>query len=79
MLVALLLAAYRWHLFLGAAGVGRTLPEATRAYLIGAFTTNFLPSQFGGDVTRAWIAARAGTRIRVAATVLVDRATRSAA
>ena len=71
-LVALLLAAYRWHLFLGMAGVGRTLPEATRAYLIGAFTTNFLPSQFGGDVTRAWIAGRAGTRVRAAATVLID-------
>jgi uncharacterized membrane protein YbhN (UPF0104 family) len=73
--LSFLVAARRWFLFLEAAGVGGTLSNAVRAYLIGAFTSNFLPTQFGGDVTRAWIAGRPGTRIRAAATVVVDRAT----
>src|SRR5437870_458879 len=70
-----LVAAARWFLFLEAAGVGESVSDAVRAYLIGAFTTNFLPTQFGGDLTRAWLAGRPGTRIRTATTVVVDRAT----
>ena len=67
--------ALRWHIFLGAAQVGSSRGQAIRAYLIGAFTTNFLPSQIGGDVTRAWVASEQGTRIRSATTVVLDRAT----
>lgn len=74
-LAALVLAAFRWHLFLRAVRIERSRAEAVRAYLIGAFTTNFLPSQIGGDVTRAWIAGRPRTRVRALTTVIVDRAT----
>ena len=74
-LAALLLAAIRWRLFLCAGGIERSRIEATRAYMIGAFTTNFLPSQLGGDVTRAWIAGGPGARSRALATVAIDRAT----
>lgn len=66
--------AARWHVFLEAAGVASPLSAAIRAYTIGMFTTNFLPTQIGGDVTRAWIAGRPGTRMRAAATVVIDRA-----
>jgi uncharacterized membrane protein YbhN (UPF0104 family) len=69
-----LLGAARWQVFLEAAEIESSLPRAIRAYLIGTFTTNFLPTQVGGDVTRAWIASRPGTRVRAAATVVVDRA-----
>ena len=69
-----LLGAVRWHLFLRAARVDTTRRRAVDAYLIGTFTTNFLPTQFGGDVTRAVVAAGRGTRVRSAATVLLDRA-----
>ena len=69
-----LLGAARWHVFLEAADIESSLPRAIRAYLIGTFTTNFLPTQVGGDVTRAWIASRPGMRVRAAATVVVDRA-----
>src|SRR5207245_11314785 len=62
------------HVFFEAADIESSLPRAIRAYLIGTFTTNFLPTQVGGDVTRAWIASRPGTRVRAAATVVVDRA-----
>lgn len=74
-LVALVLGGVRWHVFLTVAGIERARLEAVRAYLIGAFTTNFLPSQVGGDVTRAWIVSGPGTRTRALSTVLIDRAT----
>jgi uncharacterized membrane protein YbhN (UPF0104 family) len=73
--VTFVVGALRWHVFLEAAGVGAGRREAVRAYLIGAFTTNFLPTQIGGDVTRAWVASGQGTRIRSLTTVVVDRAT----
>jgi glycosyltransferase 2 family protein len=69
-----LLGAVRWHVFLTAARVAATLRRAVDAYLVGAFTTNFLPTQFGGDVTRAVVAAGRGERMRSAGTVLLDRA-----
>lgn len=75
LLASFVVAALRWFLFLRAAGVKTTPSGAVRAYLIGTFTTNFLPSQIGGDVTRAWVAGEAGTRIRSATTVVIDRAT----
>jgi len=65
----------RWHIFLDAAGIDSTPRNAVRAYLIGTFTTNFLPTQFGGDVTRIFVAARPGLRTRAAVTVILDRAT----
>lgn len=75
LLGSFLLGAFRWHMYLDAVGVGTALPRTIRAYLIGVFTTNFLPSQVGGDITRTWVASRPGTRLRVATTVVVDRAT----
>ncbi|HEY3185400.1 MAG TPA: lysylphosphatidylglycerol synthase transmembrane domain-containing protein, partial [Gaiellaceae bacterium] len=66
--------ALRWHVLLNAAGIESPRAQTIRAYLIGMFTTNFLPTQIGGDVTRAWIAGRRGLRVRTAATVVVDRA-----
>ena len=65
----------RWHIFLAAAGIDSTPRRAVRAYLIGTFTTNFLPTQIGGDVTRVFVAAGPGRRTRAAVTVILDRAT----
>jgi hypothetical protein len=73
--VSFLVGAARWHVFLEAAGVESSRAAATRAYTIGMFTTNFLPTQVGGDVTRAWVASRPGSRLRAGTTVVVDRAT----
>ena len=70
-----LVGALRWHIFLQAAGVASTERQAVGAYLIGMFTTNFLPTQIGGDVTRALVVAGRGTRIRSATTIVLDRAT----
>jgi uncharacterized membrane protein YbhN (UPF0104 family) len=73
--ISFLVGAWRWHVLLSAASVDSTMGDALYAYLIGVFTTNFLPSQVGGDATRAWLAGRPGNRMRAATTVVVDRAT----
>jgi uncharacterized membrane protein YbhN (UPF0104 family) len=73
--VSFLLAGLRWRLFLDAAAIATTTYLAIRAYLIGTFTNNFLPGQAGGDVTRAWVASRPGTRTSAITTVVIDRAT----
>jgi uncharacterized membrane protein YbhN (UPF0104 family) len=69
-----LVAALRWHILLRAVSIDVSLANACRAYLIGVFSTNFLPSQVGGDATRAWIAGSTGNRVRAATTVVIDRA-----
>jgi hypothetical protein len=66
--------AVRWHIFLRAAGIDATQRRALDAYLIGTFTTNFLPTQIGGDVTRALYVTGRGRWARAATTVVVDRA-----
>jgi uncharacterized membrane protein YbhN (UPF0104 family) len=76
---ALVVGAVRWHLFLEAAGLARSLAQTTRVYAIGAFANSFLPSGFGGDALRAWLAGSPGTRGLAAVTVVVDRATMLAA
>jgi uncharacterized membrane protein YbhN (UPF0104 family) len=68
-----LVASKRWLVYLNAVGVHVPYGNVLRAYLIGAFTTNFLPSQVGGDVARAWIVSGHGTRTRAATTVVADR------
>ena len=66
--------ALRWHVFLSATDIDAPSLGVVRAYLIGTFTNNFLPSQIGGDVTRTWVVSRPGTRIRAGTTVVCDRA-----
>jgi hypothetical protein len=75
LLGSLVLGALRWRLFLKAVGIETSPAAAVRAHLIGMFTTNFLPSQIGGDVTRAWIASRPGMRTRSVTSVVIDRMT----
>jgi glycosyltransferase 2 family protein len=72
--VALLIAARRWLVLLNAAGIETTWSAARRAYLMGTFANNFLPTGFGGDAVRAVIVARPqGSLSRAATTVLFDR------
>jgi uncharacterized protein (TIRG00374 family) len=75
LLGAFVVGAARWHVLLKAAELEGTRLQTLRAYMIGVFSTNFLPSQFGGDVARAWLAGGPGTRVRAATTVVIDRLT----
>src|SRR4051794_31515149 len=70
---ALVIGGLRWRLLLGAGGllVGRA--EALRAYFIGTFSNNFLPTGFGGDAARALIVGRGGSLVAAGTTVTVDR------
>src|SRR5262245_12529489 len=55
-----IVGALRWNIYLTAAGVVLPAAAAVRAYLIGMFTNNFMPTQFGGDAARAWVASQPG-------------------
>jgi glycosyltransferase 2 family protein len=74
--VAIVVAGLRWLLFLRAARVSAGAFRAVRAYEIGMFANNFLPTGFGGDVARGWIVGRpTGSVPRAVGTVVVDRLT----
>jgi uncharacterized protein (TIRG00374 family) len=73
-LIALAVGAVRWHGLLEAAEVPVTLRKSVRAYAVGAFSNNVLPTGFGGDVVRAWIVGRSSrTLARSLTSVAVDR------
>jgi glycosyltransferase 2 family protein len=68
------LGALRWRLLARGQDVELGLDGALRYSWIGMFFTNVLPTGFGGDAVRAWIAGRrAGALSRVTASVLMDR------
>ena len=77
LLVASLLAGgMRWHLLLMGAEVATNAARSLRAFAIGVFSNNFLPTSFGGDAARAWIVGRSGpTLVRALTSVAVDRVT----
>ena len=67
-------AAVRWLALLRAGDVEATARGALRAYLIGMFANNLLPSGYGGDAVRAWVVARTGKPLaRALTSVVVDR------
>jgi glycosyltransferase 2 family protein len=73
---ALLTGAVRWHLFLRTGGAEATPYQTLRAYWIGMFANNFLPTGFGGDATRAMVIRHAApSTARAVASVAVDRLT----
>lgn len=73
---AYLLNALRWHALLHAAGLFPPLRDTLRAYGIGVFSNNLLPTSFGGDAVRAWLIAPRGPALaRALTSVLADRAT----
>jgi glycosyltransferase 2 family protein len=70
------LAALRWQLLLNGAGLHPRLRASLRAYWIGLFANNLLPTGFGGDAVRAWLVAPKGAPLaRALTSVIVDRAT----
>jgi glycosyltransferase 2 family protein len=73
-MVALVIAGLRWHVFLQAGEVRTSVSQTLRAYGIGMFVNNFLPTGFGGDVARGFlIAPAAPSKTRAFTSVVVDR------
>ena len=69
-----MLATVRWEWLLHAAHLGVGFGPALRAYLIGMFANNLLPSGYGGDAVRAWVVAGTGKPLaRSVTSVIVDR------
>lgn len=71
-----LLTGYRWWLLLRGLEVPLTLGRAIQINLVGAFYNTFMPGQTGGDLLKAYYAAKSATRHRTRAvlSVIIDRA-----
>jgi uncharacterized protein (TIRG00374 family) len=72
--VSFAIGALRWRILAHDQGVELGFAGALRYSWIGLFFTNVLPTGFGGDAVRAWLAGRrAGALSRVTSSVLIDR------
>lgn len=70
------LQATRWWLLMRCRGLGASWPRTLRLVLVGAFCNFFLPGTEGGDVVKAWGAARgADRRVEAVMSVVFDRIT----
>jgi uncharacterized protein (TIRG00374 family) len=71
-----LLTSYRWWLLLRGLEVPIPLSRALQINLVGAFYNTFMPGQTGGDVLKAYYAAKNAReqRTRAVLSVVVDRA-----
>jgi uncharacterized protein (TIRG00374 family) len=58
--LALVVGLARWQALLHHVDLRSPLGSTARAYSIGIFSNNFLPTGFGGDVVRAWLIGRSG-------------------
>lgn len=72
--LGILLSCCKWRSTLQAEGVAAPYHRLVRWYLIGAFASNFLPSDVGGDVGRAVYASRYTGRVgAVTRSIVVER------
>jgi glycosyltransferase 2 family protein len=66
----------KWRLFLRERGVAIRFSRLFALYLIGFFFNNFLPSNFGGDIARAYFLGRQiKSQIQSLASVFLERLT----
>jgi uncharacterized protein (TIRG00374 family) len=72
--LALIAGAWRWHALLYRAGVPLGINRLARIYAVSTFSSSFLPTTAGGDVTRALLVTRGPDLRRVAVSIVVDRA-----
>jgi uncharacterized protein (TIRG00374 family) len=74
--VTFLLTGLRWHLLLRAVDIRVGAPKAFIINMVGAFYNTFLPGSTGGDVLKAYYAAKLAPhhRTRAVMSVIVDRA-----
>ncbi|HEX4668845.1 MAG TPA: lysylphosphatidylglycerol synthase transmembrane domain-containing protein [Solirubrobacterales bacterium] len=72
--LALVVGAWRWHALLYRAGVPLGVSRLARIYAVSTFSSSFLPTTAGGDVTRALLVTRGPDLRRVAVSIVVDRA-----
>lgn len=71
----MLISVFRWSAFLQAKGATVSTGRLYRSYLLGSFFNNFLPTSFGGDLTKLYSLRRAVRGDVLAASILLERAT----
>jgi uncharacterized protein (TIRG00374 family) len=73
--ITFLITGFRWHLLLLAAGINLGAPRAFVLNMVGAFYNTFMPGSTGGDVLKAWYAAKLvpDRKTRAVMSVIVDR------
>jgi uncharacterized protein (TIRG00374 family) len=71
----MLISTWKWVILLAPHDVRCSFREALRAYWIGAFFSNYLPSNVGGDVVRLFWMRHHGKNAAVAASIAVERLT----
>jgi uncharacterized protein (TIRG00374 family) len=71
------LCVYKWQMLLSAHGINKpSIFRLFSLYLIGIFFSNFLPTEVGGDVVRAYEVGKiSGKKTEAFASVLVERIT----
>jgi len=71
-----LLTSLRWWMLMRALGIGVTPARAFTLNMVGAFYNTFMPGSTGGDVLKAYYAAKQTTQYRTRAvmSVIIDRA-----
>ncbi|HYO09370.1 MAG TPA: lysylphosphatidylglycerol synthase transmembrane domain-containing protein [Tepidisphaeraceae bacterium] len=74
--VTFLITGLRWHLLLTAVDIGIGAAKSFVINMVGAFYNTFMPGSTGGDVLKAYYAAKLnpGHRTRAVMSVIVDRA-----
>jgi uncharacterized protein (TIRG00374 family) len=75
-LIGVAVSAWKWGGLLRAAGYDVPFGWLFRAYLVGQFASNFLPTAVGGDAVRLVIAGRrVGSYSQASATIFLERLT----
>ncbi|MCP4839251.1 MAG: flippase-like domain-containing protein [Planctomycetes bacterium] len=70
------LQATRWWILMRCRGLSAAWPRTLRLVLVGAFCNFFLPGTEGGDIVKAWAAAkRSDRRVEAVMSVVFDRIT----
>ena len=74
--VTFLITGFRWHLLMRAVDIDIGAPRAFIINMVGAFYNTFMPGSTGGDLLKAYYAAKLtpGHRTRAVMSVIVDRA-----
>jgi glycosyltransferase 2 family protein len=69
------ISTWKWQILLRSHGLIIPFHEALRAYWVGLFCSNYLPSTVGGDVVRMVMLRRLGRSAEVAASIVLERVT----
>ncbi|MFZ0255181.1 MAG: lysylphosphatidylglycerol synthase transmembrane domain-containing protein [Gammaproteobacteria bacterium] len=69
------LSSGKWLLLLRVVQVRASFLDALRAYWIGAFFSNYLPSNMGGDIVRFFVLRCEGRRAEAASSIVIERLT----